>query len=270
MPDVPASGRRLRIAHLYPSAMDLYGDIGNVLALVRRCQWRGIAAEVVPVDVGCGVDLAGVDMLIMGGGQDSAQSHIAYDLRQRGEAVRDLIARGLPALVVCGGFQLFGTSYVTSRGEAIPGIGVFNAYTVAGPKRLVGNVAIETRLQRYGAAHAQAPLTVIGFENHSGLTYLGQGTRPFGRVLTGAGNLGDGAVEGAVYRNAIGTYLHGPLLPKNPRVADHLITAALAYRYGAALPLQPLDDALEISAHDVAMARCETGRVAGPHASSGM
>jgi len=250
--------------------MDLYGDIGNVLALVRRCQWRGIAVEVVPVDVGCHVDLADMDMLVMGGGQDSAQSHIAHDLRERGEVVRGLIDRGLPALVVCGGFQLFGTSYITSHGEAIEGIGVFNAHTIAGPKRLVGNVAIETRLQRYGAAHAQAPLTVIGFENHSGLTYLDQTVRPFGRVLKGAGNLGDGTAEGAAYHNAIGTYLHGPVLPKNPRLADHLITAALAYHYGTAQPLRLLDDALEISARDVAIARCETGRVAGPHANPGM
>ena len=253
---------KVRIAHLYPQAMDLYGDGGNVVALQRRCEWRGIEVEVVDVSVSQPADLSDVDLIVMGGGQDTAQAFVAEDLRRRGSALRDLIDGGAAALAVCGAFQLFGTGYTTARGQTLDGIGVFDAHTVSGANRFIGNVTVEVRLQRFGAAHAQAPLAVVGFENHSGLTYLGPKAAPLGRVLNGAGNLGDGTSEGAVYKNAIGTYLHGPLLPKNPRLADHLIHAALCHRYGTVGPLAALDDVLELDAHRVALMRCETGRVA--------
>lgn len=254
--------RMLRIAHLYPEAMDLYGDIGNLLALRRRCDWRGIATDVVEVRVGQAARLDGVDLVVMGGGQDTAQSYVADDLLERGDELRALVDDGAAALVVCGGFQLFGTSYTTAGGEVMPGIRVFDARTLGGSTRLIGNITEQATLQREGAAHAQPPLRLVGFENHSGVTRLGPGTRPLGRVIKGAGNLGDGSVEGAVYRNAIGTYLHGPLLPKNPRLADHLIVCALAHHYGEVGPLSSLDDVLEMEAHRVAVARCDDGLVA--------
>lgn len=265
MPDTPhisLAEKHVKIAHLYPEEMDLYGDIGNVLTLVRRCEWRGIQADVVEVRVGAYADIDDADILVMGGGQDVAQAFVAKDLARRGALIRDLVEDGAAALTVCGGFQLFGLEYETSAGEAIPGIGIFDAHTTASDTRLVGNAVIEARLQRHGAAHAQAPLRIVGFENHSGRTYLGSDTQPLGTVVRGAGNTGDGTLEGAVYRNAIGTYLHGPLLPKNPRLADHLIVAGLAHRYGHAEPLVPLDDVLELSAHTAAVSRCEGGRVA--------
>jgi lipid II isoglutaminyl synthase (glutamine-hydrolysing) len=254
--------RRVRIAHLYPEAMDLYGDIGNLLALRRRCDWRGIATDVVEVRVGGSASLDGVDLIVMGGGQDTAQSYVADDLLRRGPELRGLVEGGAAALAVCGGFQLFGTSYTTASGEELEGIGVFDARTVGGSRRLIGNITIEATLQRDGAAHPQPPLRLVGFENHAGLTRLGPGTRPLGRVVRGAGNLGDGSLEGALHRNAVGTYLHGPLLPKNPRLADHLIVCALAHRYGRVGPLSSLDDVLEMDAHRVAIDRCDDGLVA--------
>lgn len=259
---MPATARRLTIAHLYPEAMDLYGDIGNLLALRRRCDWRGIATDVIEVRVGQSVRLADVDLIVMGGGQDTAQSFVAEDLLRRGPELCELVEGGAAALAVCGGFQLFGTSYTTSSGEELEGIGVFDAHTVGGSRRLIGNITIEASLKRDGAAHAQPPLRLVGFENHAGVTRLGLGARPLGRVVRGAGNLGDGSLEGAVYRNAIGTYLHGPLLPKNPRLADHLIVCSLAHRYGRAEPLSSLDDVLEMDAHRVAVDRCDDGLVA--------
>lgn len=258
------AGLKLKLAHLYPEAMDLYGDGGNVVALRRRCEWRGIELETVEVKAGQAADLDDVDLIVMGGGQDTSQSLVAEDLSRRGPAIRDLIDDGAAALVVCGGFQLFGRSYETADGDVLPGIGVFDAHTVASEGRMIGNVAVETRLKRWGAAHSQAPATLVGFENHSGLTHLGAGCDPLGEIVFGAGNLGDGASEGAVYRNAIGTYLHGPLLPKNPQLADHLVHAALSRRHGLTGPLMPLADDLERRAHEVAVARCRTGRVAQP------
>jgi lipid II isoglutaminyl synthase (glutamine-hydrolysing) len=256
----PRAGRRLKIAHLYPEAMDLYGDTGNVLALRRRCQWRGIAVEIEPVRVGESADLRAVDLIVMGGGQDAAQSHVAGDLARRGPALRELIDEGAAALMVCGGFQLAGTSYETAAGETLEGIGLFDARTVSGEERIIGNVVVEARLCGSGAGPAETPLRLVGFENHSGRTHLGEDARSLGRVLSGGGNVGDGSVDGAVYKNAIGTYLHGPLLPKNPELADHLIIAALAHRRGRFEALEPLDDALEMHAHTVAVDRCENGR----------
>jgi CobQ-like glutamine amidotransferase family enzyme len=248
--------RRLKIAHLYPDAMDLYGDIGNVIALKRRCEWRGIGVDILDVCVGAEADLSGVDLFVMGGGQDAAQMRVAEDLGRRGPAIREAVEMGAAALAVCGGFQLFGASYATSAGEIMPGIEVFDAHTVGGPERVIGNITVEARLRRFGAAHQQAPVRLVGFENHSGRTTLAETAEPLGRILESSSDSHGASFEGAVYKNAIGTYLHGPLLPKNPRLADHLIIAALAYRYEVAEPLLPLDDTLESSAHRVALGRC--------------
>ncbi|NTW28316.1 MAG: glutamine amidotransferase [Coriobacteriia bacterium] len=261
--DIPAR-RKIKIAHLYPEAMDLYGDIGNIITLCRRCEWRGIDVEVLEVRAGDDADLHDADLLVMGGGQDSAESYVASDLKARGALIRTLVDEGAAALVVCGGLQLFGLTYETASGAELEGIGVFNVRTTAGGRRYIGNIAIEAKLGTPSDAVEPETVVLVGFENHSGLTHVGGDTLPLGRVLMGAGNLGDGSVEGAIYKNAIGTYLHGPVLPKNPKLADHLIATALAHRYGVNEPLGELDDTAEMAAHAVALTRCETGRVAGP------
>jgi hypothetical protein len=236
----------LRIAHLYPLQMNIYGDRGNVLTLVQRCRWREIAVQVDALDVGQAADLRGYDIVFFGGGQDSNQALVADDfLRVKGPALREAVEDGVAVLAICGGYQLMGHSFRTHTGEEMPGIGVFDARTVAGTKRLIGNVVVE-----WEGAPAEAPArTLVGFENHSGRTSLGAGCRPLGRVRVGYGNNAEDRTEGAVYRNAHGCYLHGSLLPKNPHLADHLLGIALRRRYGAEATLLPLDDHLEWAAH---------------------
>jgi CobQ-like glutamine amidotransferase family enzyme len=258
--------QHIKIYHLYPDAMNLYGDLGNIITLVRRCQWRGIDAEVVDVHVGDKVDFADADILFMGGGQDSGQKIVGSDLLEKGPEIKKEIDKGLVALLICGGFQLFGKYFQTSTGEKIPGIDVFDAYTVAGNKRIIGNIVVDIghtlseikdilRLQQLETSH----LLLVGFENHSGATYLGDST-PLGYVQTGGGNIGDGGYEGCVYKNAFGTYLHGSLLPKNPWFADNLIMLALLRRYGSVTELAPLDDAIELAAQQNAIKRSETAK----------
>lgn len=261
----------VRLFHLYPDAMNLYGDLGNVLALKRRCEWRGIRFEVTDVKVGDLVDLGEADIAFMGGGQDRGQKIVGADLLERGPALIERVEEGMAALTVCGGFQLFGTYFHTADGTDIPGIGLFDAHTVGGTKRLIGNVVADISEQAarwipefsYASASSDAlpePLTLVGFENHSGLTYLGQNTAPLGKVVRGYGNLGDRTVEGGWRGAAFGTYLHGSLLPKNPWFADHLIRCALLSRYGEQIELAPLDDDLEIAAHQSAVERTKTAR----------
>jgi len=242
----------IRIAHLYPLQMNIYGDRGNILTLVQRCRWRGIAVRVDVLDVGQDVDLRSYDIAFFGGGQDSNQSLVADDFRQiKGPALREAIEEGLAVLAICGGYQLMGHSFRTHTGEEMPGVGIFDAQTIAGEKRLIGNVVIE-----WEDAPKQSPAqTLVGFENHSGRTYLGPGCRPLGRVIVGHGNNGEDRTEGAVYRNAHGCYLHGTLLPKNPHLADHLIGAALRRRYGPETQLTPLDDKLDWAAHQAMVER---------------
>ena len=243
---------RIRIAHLYPHQMNIYGDRGNILTLVQRCRWRGIEVEVEALDVGQAVDLRAYDIAFFGGGQDSNQALVADDFRQfQGPALRDAIEDGLVVLAICGGYQLMGHYFRTHTGEEMPGVGIFDAWTVAGKKRLIGNVVVE-----WEGAPATAPArTLVGFENHSGRTYLGAGCRPLGHVRVGYGNNAEDRTEGAVYRNAHGCYLHGTLLPKNPHLADHLIGTALCRRYGPEAVLPPLDDRLEWAAHDAMVTR---------------
>jgi lipid II isoglutaminyl synthase (glutamine-hydrolysing) len=213
---------KLRLAHLYPREMSLYGDTGNVLAVRKRLEWRGYASEVLPVEVGVPFDFSTVDMIIGGGGPDSGQAHVAADFFERGHDVKAAIEKGVPALAICGMYQLFGLSFTTNDGEVLPGIGVFDAVTVATRHRIVGDVELATRFGH-----------LVGFENHSGLTRLGPTQEPFGHVVSGKGagrrhgrrRRDDGAVSGS----AIGTYLHGPVLPRNPVLADFLIDQALAH-----------------------------------------
>jgi CobQ-like glutamine amidotransferase family enzyme len=235
---------RIRVAHLYPDVMNIYGDRGNVIALQYRCRARGIDCEVVDVTIGDAFDPAQFDLVLVGGGQDREQQRISGDLVEKGPALRDAVEDGLPVLAVCGGFQLFGHRYVDHEGGMLPGIGVFNMETRhPGPRadRCIGDVVISTPIGE-----------VVGFENHGGRTYLGPGAEPFGIVTLGFGNNAGDKTEGARYRNAIGTYLHGSVLPKNPALADELIRLALERRYGREIELQPLDDAMESHAHTAA------------------
>lgn len=243
---------RLRMCHLYPDVMNLYGDRGNVIALARRCQWHGVAVEVVEAGLGGDADLTQFDLLFMGGGQDREQKLIGADfLAGKGPALREAIAGGTAMLAVCGAYQLLGRYYRTGAGDVIEGLGLFDAWTEAGTRRFIGNVVVMSEL-------GGAPRTLVGFENHSGRTYLGPGAAPLGRVLRGYGNNGGDRGEGAVVANCIGTYLHGSLLPKNPWLCDLLIERALRRRHGPVM-LGELDDRLELSAHRSALRRAGRG-----------
>ena len=256
MPEMnDAAGKRsmaeltLRICHLYPELMNIYGDRGNIIALRKRCEWRGLGADVTGLSIHQEVDPEAYDFYFMGGGQDREQILVANDLiNVKGDALRVAAADGAGFLTICGGYQLFGKYFLTYTGETLPGIEIFDAWTEGAEKRFIGNMVIEWETAAGGKQ------TLVGFENHSGHTYLGHDTKPLGRVLEGFGNNGEDGMEGSRAGNAIGTYLHGSLLPKNPRLADEIILAALRRRYGIdALP--PLDDALEERAHEAAVRR---------------
>lgn len=231
----------LRIVHLYPDLMSIYGDRGNVIALERRARWRDIPVEVRAHRAGEQLDPVWGDLYFFGGGQDQGQDVVGADLQgPNGARLKEAIAGGAAVLSICGGYQLLGHEYVPESAPAIPGVGALDVRTVAGKRRYVGNLLVEAD----GG-------TLIGFENHSGRTYLGPGARPLGRVLVGGGNNGEDKTEGAVQGKVIGCYLHGSLLPKNPWLADRLITWALERRHGT-VELAPLDDAAEALAHDQA------------------
>ena len=242
----------LRIAHVYPAHMNLYGDRGNVLALTRRAEWRGWTVEVVEVNPGQSVDLAAIDLLFMGGGEDAHQALIAEDFVRRGADVRAALADGLPALAVCGAFQLLGVSYETAQGTVLAGVEWFDMVTHAGPDRAIGDVVVETSLD-------VTPRTLVGFENHGGRTWLSAGETPLGRVVAGRGNNGQDGTEGAVRQRTIGTYLHGSLLPKNPQLTDWLLRQAQAHRTGSE-DLEPLEADWELAAHDAMVERTRRGR----------
>lgn len=228
---------KLRLAHLYPKLMNIYGDRGNIICLRRRCEWRGIEFELTELDAGAPFDPTAYDMAFIGGAQDREQRRVAEDLRElKGAALRDAVEQGLVVLAVCGGYQLAGRFYRGADGEELPGLGILDLHTVhPGPsaKRFIGNVVVDWNGRQ-----------LVGFENHGGRTHLGPGAKPLARVVTGFGNNGADGFEGAVYRNVFGSYLHGSLLPKNPAFADHLIALALGQE-----ALTPLDDAVEKAAH---------------------
>jgi hypothetical protein len=245
--------KTLKLAHLYPEHMSIYGDRGNIITLTQRCAWRGITLDVVPVTVGNQVDWPDFDMAFFGGGQDSGQALIAHDfLHNQSEPLARAIEDGLVMLAICGGYQLLGHYFLTHTGERLPGVGVLDVHTVGGKQRLIGNIVIEATFNNNGSG-AQ-PTRLVGFENHSGRTYHGQRVRSLGRVLLGNGDNGEDGKAGALYRNTLGCYLHGSLLPKNPQLADYLLLQALRRRYGSATPLPPLDDNLELHAQQT-MAR---------------
>lgn len=244
--------RRLKIGYLYGSLMNLYGDRGNIIALLRRSEWRGIESSVRDIAVGDKLARGDFDLYFFGGGQDQSQDLVSDDLAQgNGEVLRAEVERGVPLLSICGGYQLLGKFYQPKRGAKIPGVGIFPAYTTSGNKRLVGNLVIETNP---GLASEIGQSSLIGFENHSGETILEKGAAPLGTVTIGSGNNGKDRTEGCVYRNAIGTYLHGSLLPKNPGLADWLISKALQTS-GQDDFLARLRDEIELTAHQRAIER---------------
>lgn len=238
----------LRLLSLYPEQMNIYADRGNIFFLRRRCEWRGIRFALSTAGPGDPVDPAAHDFLYIGGGQDRDQRMVAEDLvaSKRGDLAA-AVESGAVMLAVCGGYQLLGGSYQVGE-ETLPGLGLVDIETVREPgPRLIGNIAIEADL-------GPGPRLLAGFENHGGRTYLGPGVQALGRVVAGHGNNGADRLEGVRRHNLIGTYLHGPLLPKNAWLADHLIALALERRYGARPRLEPLDDRFEAAAHESARA----------------
>jgi CobQ-like glutamine amidotransferase family enzyme len=236
---------RLRLAHLYPILMNLYGDRGNILSLRRRCDRRTIDLVIDDIGLHDDLDPQQYDLIFVGGGQDREQDRIAGDLLDKGAAIRDADEDDMPVLAVCGGYQLFGTSYQPGSGPQLPGLGIFDMHTVhpgEDRERCIGYVVADWDGHR-----------IVGFENHGGRTYLHKGAEPLARVIAGHGNNGEDHTEGARYRNAMGTYLHGSLLPKNPVIADRLVGLALERKYREPIALQPLDDELEEQAHDDAV-----------------
>jgi len=243
---------KLNICHLYPDLLDLYGDRGNILALASRCRWRGIEPIIRQASLGEDLDFMGTDILFLGGGSDREQGLLVQDLMRRERELRSAIENGLVVLGICGGYQMLGKFYQMVGGEKIQGLGILDVWTIAGAKRLIGNVVVELNEQVLDVNSKFK--TLVGFENHSGKTYLGEGVMPLGKVLFGNGNNGDDREEGVRYRNVFGTYLHGPLLPKNPHFADLLLELAILRR-GTDTRLMKLDDRLEELAHEVMVKR---------------
>lgn len=230
----------MKIAWLYPDLMSTYGDRGNVIVLQKRCEWRGIDVHILPVTLETPTkELEACNLIFMGGAQDRQQQIAGEDfLKRKGPVIKKMVEADIPALFVCAAYQFIGHYYKSYKGEKIPGAGIFDLYTEHPgdqAKRLIGNVVAEVIENRE---------TIVGFENHGGRTYLGPKMKPFAKVMKGFGNNGEDGFEGAVYKNAIGSYFHGPLLPKNPWIADWLIEKVVG-------TIQPLDDSLEEQANRV-------------------
>lgn len=249
--------RRLRIGYLYGSLMNLYGDRGNIVALLARSSWRDIEATVKEISVGDQLAEGDFDLFFFGGGQDQAQDIVSDDLMLgKGKVLIAEVDRGVPLLAICGGYQLLGEYYQPAQGARINGVGIFPAHTTAGGKRLVGNLSIHLNPT---IATETGKSSLIGFENHSGQTYLKPGATPLGEVLVGRGNNGRDRTEGCVYRSAIGCYMHGSLLPKNPHLADWLLTRALQASDQDSY-LGKLRDDIEWTGHHEAIKRAEERR----------
>lgn len=235
----------LRICHLYPDVLNLYGDRGNIITLKRRCEARGITVTVDECSVGEPLRADAADIFFIGGGQDFEQEVLLADLATgKSEAIRTAIDDERIFLAICGGYQLLGQYYRTWDGVQMDFVGALNLHTVGSKERMIGNYMFETSALSGGS-------TVVGFENHSGKTYLGEGVEPMGRVLAGYGNNGEDGTEGARYRGVFGTYSHGSLLPKNPELADFILASALKRKYGEDFSgeLALLDDSFERTAH---------------------
>lgn len=246
-----AGAPELRLGHLYPDQLNIYGDRGNIIVLQQRCAWRGIRLRITPLEMGEALDPTAYDLLFVGGGQDKEQDEVARDLREvKGSSFWEAVEGDMPVLAVCGGYQLLAKFYRPAEGPELEGVGIFDAWTIHRGKhvaRCIGNVAL-----------SWGNTTLVGFENHGGRTYLGPSAQPLGRVLYGHGNNSEDHQEGCVYHNTLGTYLHGSLLPKNPHLADYILGLALDRRYGHGTGtrlLTPLDDGAEWQAHEAMLRR---------------
>ncbi|HLB04517.1 MAG TPA: hypothetical protein VJK66_05810 [Gaiellaceae bacterium] len=248
---------RIRVGHLYPEYLNIYADRGNIAVLAKRAELRGHRLEVEAIGLGDELRPDDHDLLYVGGGQDREQALIARNLAAKGSAIREAVSDGAALLAVCGGYQLLGRGYRGRDGSVMPGVGLFPHETVAGTTRMIGDVLLECELVP-GERH-----TLAGFENHAGRTLLDPGAAPLGRVVHGFGNDGESGFEGCRVARAIGTYLHGPLLPRNPWLGDWLIAQAVAHATGSEPPVFPvLPDELADEAHRVAAqrARARGGR----------
>jgi lipid II isoglutaminyl synthase (glutamine-hydrolysing) len=248
---------KIVVGHLYPDYLNIYADRGNIAVLERRAAWRDIGFDYRTIGVGDKVRPGDHDLYYVGGGQDREQALIAPDLAAKGQALLEAAENGAAFLAVCGGYQLLGRYYRDRSGAELPGIGLLPHHTIAGERRMIGDVLLECELSAGGRR------TLAGFENHAGRTYLEDGAEPLGRVLAGFGNNGEDGLEGARRGAAVGTYLHGPLLPRNAWLADWLLAQALAHRSGREPPpLAPLPDDFEADAQRVSAerARARGGR----------
>ncbi len=233
----------LKICHLYPDVLNLYGDRGNIICLRRRLAWRGIDCSVTELPIGEQADFTQFDLFFIGGGQDFEQEVLLADLaRGKAAELKAAIADGKTVLAICGGYQMLGNSYKTWDGHQCDFIGAVDLYTVGARERMIGNYLFQCAPESGGA-------TVVGFENHSGKTYLGSGVTPLGKIIKGYGNNGEDGSEGVRYNNVFGTYSHGPVLPKNPQLCDAILETALRQKEPG-VSLEPLPDELERAAHD--------------------
>lgn len=234
---------KLKICHLYPDVLNLYGDGGNIVCMEKRLQWRGIETEIEKLPIGSSASLADADIVFIGGGQDFEQEVLLEDVNRGKKAeIRAAVNDGVTFLTICGGYQLLGAYYKTHDGKQCDFVGALDLYTLGSDKRMIGNY-------KFRCNSAASGSTVVGFENHSGKTYLGSGLEPLGKVLAGYGNNGEDGTEGVHYKNVFGTYSHGPLLPKNPELCDFILLTALKRKYGIS-ELDALDDSAELAAHD--------------------
>lgn len=238
---------KLRIGHLYPELLNLYGDRGNIICMAQRLKWRGIEAEIQTFDLQDTVDFSQLDLVLLGGGSDREQLLVCNRLKKIRQAFVDYAEQGGVVLAICGGYQLLGSSYKMGE-QTVEGLGLLDLHTERGQNRLIGNIVLKSAL-------FEQP--IVGFENHGGRTVLGN-CKPLGRVMTGYGNNGKDGYEGVHYKNVIGTYLHGPLLPKNPHLCDYLLKIALERRYGAT-KLIGLDDRDELAANRYVVRRFAQG-----------
>lgn len=263
----------LTIGYLYGDLMNIYGDTGNIIALKKRGEWRGIEVKVKNISLKDKLKPGDVDIFFFGGGQDQAQGLVAKDLQEikgqrdkerksKAQIIKGEVERGVPLLAICGGYQLLGESYKPHERPKLMGVGLFPVYTVAGEKRMVGNIVVDyssfivnrkSKDERYTTYDIRRTNFLVGFENHSGKTYLKEGAEALGTVIKGFGNNGEDKSEGCIYKNAIGCYMHGSLLPKNPHLADWLLQKALEVKYGNEIKLESLEDSFEEKAHEVAI-----------------
>ncbi len=240
------TGMVLKIGHLYPTLMSVAADRGNLFSIEKRCKWRGIATKVEQIFVKQTPDFTAYDLILFHGGADREMEIASKDIQAKAPSLREAAESGNVFLSVCAGYQLLGHYYKPYQGPELKGAGLFDLHTEGGRTRFMTHMALECTFPETGTK------VLVGYENHSGRTYLGSKTQPLGKVLAGWGNNGKDSVEGAMYKNVFGTYLHGPLLPKNPWFTDLLIQRALERRYGK-VELLPLDDATENAAHDAAL-----------------